>query len=252
MNKYDLMKLNDSVIRIIDIKADKLLITDCIKRTMPVWVKISDIKEYRECSVTELQDIQPVETLNTEQKKIIHERFTMITPILANIGKKQERSELIRDISEDNGITKQTVRKYLCAYLAYMDITALVPKERVYDDALTQDEKNIRWALNKFYYTTQKLDFDDLARYIAKGSGSSLRQVYDYLENEEMYLSETGISGYGKPDFVNGTEDPENAPCVESENIYRYVSEHTDLPMELIEKFGELEELYYTENGIAE
>ena len=118
MNKYDLMKLNDSVIRIIDIKADKLLITDCVKRTMPTWVTISDIKEYRECSVTELQDIQPVETLNTEQKKIMHERFTMITPILANIGNKQKRSELIRDIAEDNGITKQTVRKYLCAYLA--------------------------------------------------------------------------------------------------------------------------------------
>ena len=34
-----------------------------------------------------------------------------------------------------------------------------------------------------------KLNFDDLARYIAKESGSSLRQVYDYLENEEIYLS---------------------------------------------------------------
>ncbi len=97
-----------------------------------------------------------------------------------------------------------------------------------------------------------ELDFDDLARYIAKESGSSLRQVYDYLENEEKYFSEIGISGYGNPDFVNGTEDPENAPCFESENIYRDVSEHTDLPMELIEKFGELEELYYTENGFAE
>ncbi len=97
-----------------------------------------------------------------------------------------------------------------------------------------------------------KLDFDELARYISKESGSSLRQVYDYLENEEMYLSEIGISGYGNPDFDYGKEDHENAPCVDSENIYRYVSEHTDLPMELIEKFGELEELYYTENGFAE
>ncbi len=97
-----------------------------------------------------------------------------------------------------------------------------------------------------------ELDFDDLARYIAKESGSSQRQVYDYLENEERYLSEIGISGYRNPDFVCGKVDPENAPCVESENVYRYVSEHTDLPMELIEKFGELEELYYTENGFAE
>ena len=98
----------------------------------------------------------------------------------------------------------------------------------------------------------RKLDFDELAWYIAKESGSSLRQVYDYLENEERYLSEIGISSYRNPDFVCGKVDPENAPCVKSENVYRYVSEHTDLPMELIEKFGELEELYYTENGFAE
>ena len=98
----------------------------------------------------------------------------------------------------------------------------------------------------------RKLDFDELAWYIAKESGSSLRQVYEYLENEEMYLSEIGISGYGKPDFVYEKANPENAPCVKSEDVYRYVSEHTDLPMELIEKFGELEELYYTENGFAE
>ncbi len=97
-----------------------------------------------------------------------------------------------------------------------------------------------------------ELDFDDLARYIAKESGSSLRQVYDYLENEEFYLSEIGISGYGNPDFVYEKADPENAPCVKSEDVYRYVSEHTDLPMKLIEKFGELEEHYYTENGFAE
>ena len=97
-----------------------------------------------------------------------------------------------------------------------------------------------------------ELDFDDLARYIAKESGSSLRQVYDYLENEEIYLSGIGISGYGKPDFVYGKVTPENAPCAESVDVYRYVSEHTDLPMDLIEKFGELEERYYTENGFAE
>ena len=215
MNKYGLMKLNDSVIRIIDIKADKLLITDCIKRTMPVWVTISDIKEYRECSVTELQDIQPVETLNTEQKKIMHERFTMITPILANIGNKQKRSELIRDIAEDNGITKQTVRKYLCAYLAYMDIIALAPKERVYDEELTQDEKNIRWALNKFYYTTQKHSLQTAYTCMLKEkycdkNGKILDKYpsfyqfrYFYRKNRSLqnyYISRNGITDYQRND----------------------------------------------------
>ena len=37
-----------------------------------------------------------------------------------------------------------------------MDIAALAPKKKVVDVKLTQDEKNMRWALNKFFYTTQK------------------------------------------------------------------------------------------------
>ena len=44
-------------------------------------------------------------------------------------------------------------RSYLCLYLSYMDVTALVPKHREDDRVLTQDEKNMRWALNKFFYT---------------------------------------------------------------------------------------------------
>jgi len=38
-----------------------------------------------------------------------------------------------------------------------MNITALAPRQRLEDDGkLTQDEKNIRWALNKFFYTPKK------------------------------------------------------------------------------------------------
>lgn len=37
-----------------------------------------------------------------------------------------------------------------------MDIAILAPKVRSFDAELTQDEKNMRWALNKFFYTTKK------------------------------------------------------------------------------------------------
>lgn len=39
-----------------------------------------------------------------------------------------------------------------------MNITVLASRKRLADDdaELTQDEKNIRWALNKFFYTTKK------------------------------------------------------------------------------------------------
>jgi hypothetical protein len=40
--------------------------------------------------------------------------------------------------------------------MAYMDVAALAPRRREDERVLTQDEKNIRWALNKFFYTTKK------------------------------------------------------------------------------------------------
>ncbi len=37
-----------------------------------------------------------------------------------------------------------------------MDVTALAPKRQEDDRQLTRDEKDICWALNKFFYTTKK------------------------------------------------------------------------------------------------
>ena len=66
------------------------------------------------------------------------------------------RSKLICSIAEEHHVSKQTIRNYLCLYLSYLDVTVLAPKKRKEDRELTQDEKNIRWALNKFFYTTKK------------------------------------------------------------------------------------------------
>lgn len=46
--------------------------------------------------------------------------------------------------------------KDLCLYLAYQNIAALAPKHDTSDKPLSQDAKNIRWALNKFFYNQNK------------------------------------------------------------------------------------------------
>ena len=67
------------------------------------------------------------------------------------------RSKVIGSTAIEHNISKQTIRIYLCLYLVYMNITVLASRKRLDDDLeLTQDEKNIRWALNKFFYTTKK------------------------------------------------------------------------------------------------
>ena len=162
MKKHNLLKDGNQIIRILEIQLDKILMIDCIKKTMPVWVKSSTIDSFSVCNDEVLNEATnftatDIENLNADQKRTMYDRYTLIAPILPFIADERMRSKVISSIAIENSISKQTIRNYLCLYLAYMNITVLAPKQRVDDDAeLTPDEKNIRWALNKFFYTTKK------------------------------------------------------------------------------------------------
>lgn len=161
MKKYDLLRAGDSIIRVLEVQGDRVLVIDCIKKTMPVWVDAAELEAYSECIIGELSQVTgiitaDVDTLDADQRKIMYERYTMIAPVLSFLTDDRMRSRLIGSVAEEHGVSKQTVRSYLCLYLAYLDVAALAPRRREDDRALTQDEKNIRWALNKFFYTTKK------------------------------------------------------------------------------------------------
>ena len=91
--------------------------------------------------------------LTPKEERIAQERFTMISGVLPFIGNEQKRSQMIDFLAEHQ--SKQTIRKYLCLYLVYQDIDALAPPPRT-EKELSQDEKHMRWALNRFFYTKQK------------------------------------------------------------------------------------------------
>ena len=162
MKKHDLLKDGNRIIRVLEIKPDKILVIDCIKKTMPVWVDSLTLDSFSSCNDEVLNEaanftVPAVDALDTDQKKSMYNRYTLIAPILPFIADERMRSEIIGSTAIEHDISKQTIRNYLCLYLAYMNIAVLAPRKRIDDHAeLTQDEKNIRWALNKFFYTTKK------------------------------------------------------------------------------------------------
>ena len=156
MNKNDLFKDDKSIYRIISIK-EKILIIDCIKRTMPYFVD-----EISGKIITE-QDLQietgrlliNIEDLPPNQRKKAYGCYTVISPIIAVVDNVPLRNSMIELASQQYGLSKQTVRSYLCLYLAYQEISVFAPpppKER----ELTADERIMRWALNRFFYTRNK------------------------------------------------------------------------------------------------
>ena len=161
MKKHDLLRSGDSIIRVLDVQNDRILMIDCLKQTMPVWVELVSLGYCSECTVAELSEVTgvnivDVDALDADQRKIMHERYTMIAPILPFISDDKVRSKLICSIAEDYQVSKQTIRNYLCLYLSYLDMAVLAPKKRKNERGLSENEKNMRWALNKFFYTTKK------------------------------------------------------------------------------------------------
>ena len=132
MKKYDLLRLGDTIIRVLEAQGDRVLVIDCIKRTMPVWVEITALESYSECTSNELSEVTGVITadidaLDADQRKTMYERYTMIAPVLSFLTDDRMRSRLIGSAAEEYGVSKATVRNHLCLYLSYMDVTALAP-----------------------------------------------------------------------------------------------------------------------------
>lgn len=216
MKKHDLLKAGNNIIRVLEIQLDKTLIIDCIKGTMPVWVKSSALDSFSVCNDEVLNEftnfvITVIDTLDADQRKVMYDRYTLIAPILPFIADERMRSKVISSIAIENNISKQTIRNYLCLYLIYMNITVLAPRQRLDDGKLTQDEKNIRWALNKFFYTTKKQSlmtaytmmlkekYCDPMGVLADAYPSFYQFRYFYRKTKKMqnfYISRNGLKNY--------------------------------------------------------
>lgn len=152
------MKVNDVVsvdgvkFRILKFKGDEVLVINCERNVVPKWISVSEVQE---CNVVSDFNLPSIEDLEPNQRKVAYERYGLIASIVPFISNKRERNYIILRISEEQGISKQTIKHYLWLYLISQNIAALAPQKKE-DLPLTVDQKNIRWALNKFYYNSKK------------------------------------------------------------------------------------------------
>ena len=150
MKKNDLIKTDSGIFRILSV-CDSVLAIDCEKKTMPQFFSydfFSD-SEIINCLSPNYPDFKD---LSLADRKIAQQRYTMIASAISVLENVKQRNLMLENSSKQFGISKQTLRSYLCTYLVYQDIAALAPKHSKGKE-LTQDQKNMRWALNKFFYT---------------------------------------------------------------------------------------------------
>lgn len=158
--KNKIYRKENLLYRVLAVDGSKSLVIDCVKGFMPKWINNS-FEGFQELSEDDLKaylgvEFEDMENISPKAKKAMYERYTLISGTLPFVKDEYMRSKSIESISKEQNISKQTIRKYLCMYLVYQDIRVLAPVEKKAQEELTKDEKNIRWALNKFYYNKNK------------------------------------------------------------------------------------------------
>ena len=158
MQKADIAYINNTFYRILKTSDNQTLVIDCLHPKMPFWTLRTQYTPLPEKQLYDALNIAPPaeQELTSDQMRIAHERYTLIAPILYHLGDNTATANIISSISEEHNISKQTIRRYLYQYLIFQTITVLAPKVHTKEKVLTKDEKNMRWALNKFFYTRRQ------------------------------------------------------------------------------------------------
>ena len=165
-------KKGESIYRCLNVANDKCLIIDCVKRSLPYWADNSFLDEYEEIDEETLLKalgvvLPTISQLNQKQLKIMHFRFGSISPCLVKVVNENERRLLMYRASLDYEVSIQTIRHRLCDYLTFQNITILAPVSRK-AKPLSEDEKNFRWALNKYFYNSKKLSLNQTYKFLVR------------------------------------------------------------------------------------
>lgn len=209
MKNNDIIKYRDSIYRVIDISGDKAFVVDCNKKSVPKWIDIAQLSP--SFCTDKLEELPDINDMGLLARKTAYERFSLISGILPFVTDKAKRTQIINELAMFKGVSKQTINNYLWLYLVHQNISALAPKEKEDKKELSADEKNIRWALNKYFYTQRKYTLKVAYTFMLKekycdDEGQLVEHYptfnqfrYFYRKHRKMqnyYISRNGLTNY--------------------------------------------------------
>ena len=151
---------NGEHIRILLCSEEQCYAVSCQHFRMPFLLSAHELKGMKSISDEEYTIFTIDDDISAAQRCERDRRFALIKPLLDNacIYDKPHRNEIVNQIVGEHGVSRRTVLQYLWKYWVYKSKNILLPTGRTSAKAreLTADEKAIRWALNKYYYTPQK------------------------------------------------------------------------------------------------
>ena len=160
MKNKDIIACGASLYRVLNVADDTIFVMDCLKPKMPYWISIAEA----DCKYVTEQELYErtgkvntaLDDLDAVRRRVALNRYTIIAGVLPFLTDVNLRGEIIKRLANEHNLSAQTIRNYLYDYLIYQNTAVLAPKTKDKDKKLTPDQKNMRWALNKFFYTKYK------------------------------------------------------------------------------------------------
>ena len=87
------------IYRLLDLK-EKVLVIDCVKKTMPVWKTYEELSHYVEKEDVKAESIDLMQEMEGAGRKIAYQRYNIISGILPFLSEEGMRTEAIKRISE--------------------------------------------------------------------------------------------------------------------------------------------------------
>lgn len=212
-----LISNGNNIYRILEEKDESFLVINCIKRAMPTWINKSSFIMYHEISEEEFlktinRTIIDDSELTQEQKNLINQRYGSISLILPVISDEVLRRKSIEACAGNFSVSKETIRYRLYDYLIYQTPNALISVNKNDEKKLTNDERNFRWALNKYYYNSLELSLKETYRRMLKDkycdmNGNLLSDIptfrqFNYYFYKTLKVENKIISRMGKGKFM--------------------------------------------------
>lgn len=164
MKNLDILQASDgSQLRVILYAEPQSYVVDCQRFRMPALIRNADLAAMQTVSADRYASFVLDDDLSPRQREQRNKRFSLLDGLLCSqaITDKAYRSRIAQEQATLAGVTRRTVLLYLWRYWVHQNKNALLTSsgtERSNDlpSTLSADDKNIRWALNKYYYTPQK------------------------------------------------------------------------------------------------
>ena len=127
---------------------------------MPQWFDKTVLDGLKQISFDQFQNVSGIKVKNwdelkPDQQTLARAKYNSISLIVPLIGNPIKRNGAITLCSDSYGVSKATIRKRLCLYLIYNNISIFLGPEK--QKTLSDEEKVFRWALNKFFYNSKQL-----------------------------------------------------------------------------------------------